>query len=356
MMEKIEMGVYYVVYFDVRKVLQLIIVSKNVSKIVSKEASMIDSRTIEFKREYVDDIKYAVIAFANTDGGKLYIGMNDDGTPQGVMDIDQTLLRISNMIRDVIRPDVTMFVDYNVETIDDKQIIVVTIQRGTSRPYYLYGMGVRPEGVYIRQGASSVPASETAILKMIKETSGDCYEDARSINQQLTFEKTSRYFKQRGIDFGDAQKRTMNLISQDGTYSNLAMLLSDQCVHEIKMAVFEGSKKTVFHDRKELTGSLLEQLEDAYAYIDILNKTHAEFHGLERIDKRDYPIEALREALLNAVVHRDYAISSPTLISIFDDRIEIVTVGGLIRGVTLEDIMLGIPSYVINISQMFFIA
>lgn len=88
---------------------------------------MIDSRTIEFKREYVDDIKYAVIAFANTDGGKLYIGMNDDGTPQGVMDIDQTLLRISNMIRDVIRPDVTMFVDYNVETIDDKQIIVVTI-------------------------------------------------------------------------------------------------------------------------------------------------------------------------------------------------------------------------------------
>lgn len=217
-------------------------------------------------------------------------------------------------------------------------------------------MGVRPEGVYIRQGASSIPASETAILKMIKETSGDCYEDARSINQQLTFEKTSRYFKQRGIDFGDAQKRTMNLISQDGTYSNLAMLLSDQCVHEIKMAVFEGDKKTVFHDRKELTGSLLEQLEDAYAYIDILNKTHVEFHGLERIDKRDYPIEALREALLNAVVHRDYAISSPTLISIFDDRIKIVTVGGLIRGVTLEDIMLGISVLRNQHLEMFFIA
>ena len=69
---------------------------------------------------------------------------------------------------------------------DGKNIVVLTVQRGTARPYYLYSKGVRPEGVYVRQGASSVPASETAILNMIKETSGDCYEDARSINQQLT--------------------------------------------------------------------------------------------------------------------------------------------------------------------------
>ena len=134
----------------------------------------------------------------------------------------------------------------------------------------------------------------------------------------------------------------MNIISQDGTYSNLGMLLSDQCVHTIKMAVFEGSKKSVFRDRRELNGSILEQLEDAYAYIDQFNRTRAEFEGLERIDKRDYPAEALREALLNAIVHRDYAISGLTLISIFDDRIEIVTIGGLVRGISFDDIMLGI--------------
>lgn len=303
---------------------------------------MIENKSTEFKREYTDDIKYAVIAFANTDGGKIYIGMNDEGTAIGVTNVDGTMLRVTNMARDVVRPDVTMFMECEAEVIDDKQVIVVTVQRGTSRPYYLHGKGVRPEGVYIRQGASSVPASQTAILNMIKETSGDSYEDALSINQELTFEKTSAYFQKKKIEFGDAQKRTMNIISPDGTYSNLAMLLSDQCVHSIKMAVFEGSQKSIFHDRKELNGSLLQQLEDAYAYIDSYNRTRAEFEGLERIDTRDYPAEALREALLNAIVHRDYSISSSTLISIFDNRIEIITIGGLVRGISFEDIMLGV--------------
>lgn len=305
---------------------------------------MQEGKTIEFKREYMDDIKYAVIAFANTEGGKLYIGINDDGTICGVSDVDNNMLKLTNMIRDVVRPDVTMFTDCTVEQIDGKQIIVLTVQRGTARPYYLHSKGVRPEGVYVRQGASSVPASETAILNMIKETSGDCYEDARSINQQLTFEKATDYFNKKGVDFGDAQKRTLNLISKDGTYSNLGMLLSDQCIATIKMAVFEGSKKSIFKDRKELMGSILQQLEDAYSYIDQFNHTRAEFEGLDRIDKRDYPPEAVREALLNAIVHKDYSVSGSTLISIFDDRIEFVTIGGLVRGISYDDIMLGVSA------------
>lgn len=304
----------------------------------------LENKTTEFKREYTDDLKYAVVAFANTDGGKVYIGINDDGSVQGVKDTDGTMLRITNMIRDVVCPDVTMFTECAVEEIDGQPVIVVNVQRGTARPYYLSGKGVRPEGVYIRQGASSVPASETVILNMIKETSGDCYEDARSINQQLTFEKADAFFAGRKVSFGDQQKRTLNIIGADGTYTNLGMLLSDQCVHTIKLAVFEGSKKTVFRDRKELTGSLLTQLENAYSYIDQFNRTRAEFEGLDRIDKRDYPAEALREALLNAITHRDYSFSGSTLISIFDDRIEFVTIGGLVRGLSFNDIMLGVSA------------
>ena len=304
----------------------------------------LENKTTEFKREYTDDLKYAVVAFANTDGGKIYVGINDDGSVQGIQNTDDTMLRITNMIRDVVRPDVTMFTECAVEEIEGQPVIVVTVQRGTARPYYLSGKGIRPEGVYIRQGASSVPASETAILNMIKETSGDCYEDARSINQQLTFEKAENYFAKRNLPFGEQQKRTLNIIGADGTYTNLGMLLSDQCVHTIKLAVFDGSKKSVFRDRKELTGSLLTQLEDAYAYIDQFNRTRAEFAGLDRIDKRDYPNEALREALLNAITHRDYSFSGSTLISIFDDRIEFVTIGGLVRGLTFNDIMLGVSA------------
>ena len=303
---------------------------------------MIENKITEFKREYMDDIKYAVVAFANTEGGKIYIGIDDNGTVRGIEDADATMLRITNMIRDAVRPDVTMFTECAVETMDEKPVVVLSVQRGTARPYYLAGKGIRPEGVYIRQSSSSVPASETAILNMIKETSGDRYEDARSINQQLTFEKAEDYFSKRKLSFGDQQKRTLNIIGADGTYTNLGMLLSDQCIHTIKLAVFDGSKKSVFRDRKELSGSLLTQLEDAYAYIDRFNRTRAEFEGLDRIDKRDYPSEALREALLNAITHRDYSFSGSTLISVFDDRIEFVTIGGLVRGLNFDDIMLGV--------------
>lgn len=303
---------------------------------------MLEGKNIEFKRQYTDDIKYAVLAFANTEGGTLYIGINDDGSVQGVENPDAVMLQVMNMIRDTIRPDITVAVDCSTELIENKHVVVLIIQREVARPYYLANKGIRPAGVYVRQGASSVPASETAILQMIKESSGDVYEEARSLNQNLTFKEAEAYFAKKHLQFGDAQKRTLQLISADGTYSNLGMLLSDQCISIIKLAVFEGSKKTVFHDRKELSGSLFKQLEDAYAYINQFNYTRSEFPGLERVDTRDYPPEAVREALLNAVIHREYGIGGPTLISIFDDRIEFVSIGGLVKGLSLADIKLGV--------------
>ena len=303
---------------------------------------LMENKTTEFKREYVDDIKNTVVAFANSDGGTLYIGINDDGSVCGVQNVDDTMLRVTNAVRDAVRPDITMFVECRNEVMEGKPIVSVTVQRGTARPYYLHGKGIRPEGVYVRQGASTVPATDAAILNMIKETSGDSYESARSLNQNLTFDEAAAFFKKRKVAFGKSQMRTLHLIGEDDNYTNLAFLLSDQCTHTIKLAVFEGSKKTVFKDRCELSGSILGQLNEAFAYIDRYNRTRAEFAGLDRVDMRDYPPEAVREALLNAIVHRDYSFRGSTLISIFEDRIEFVTIGGLVKGITLEDVKLGI--------------
>ncbi|MCC8061241.1 MAG: putative DNA binding domain-containing protein [Clostridiales bacterium] len=301
----------------------------------------IENKTTELKREYVDDIKNTIIAFANCDGGTLYIGVNDDGTICGIPDIDDTMLRVTNVIRDAVRPDITMFVECRNEVMDEKSVVCVTVGRGTARPYYLRGKEIRPEGVYVRQGASTVPATDTAILNMIKESS-DSYETARSLVQHLTFHKMTEFFKKRETAFGKNQMRTLHLIGEDGMYTNLAFLLSEQCTHMIKMAVFEGSRKSVFRDRQELSGSLLGQMEDAFDYIDRYNRTRAEFSGLDRLDRRDYPVEAIREALLNAIVHRDYSFSGSTLISIFEDRIEFITIGGLVKGITLDDVKLGV--------------
>ena len=108
------------------------------------------------------------------------------------------------------------------------------------------------------------------------------------------------------------------------------------------MAVFEGTDQSVFKDRREFSGSLFKQLEDVYSFIDLNNPIKATFNKLLRIDSRAYPDVAVREALLNSLVHRDYSFSSSTLISIYTDRIEFVSIGGLMPGIAIDDIMMGV--------------
>ena len=275
-----------------------------------------ESETVELKEVVVDDIRKEIIAFANCDGGKLYIGVRDDGTVVGVDNPDRTALQISNMARDAIKPDITMFMHYGTIEESGKKIVAIDIQRGTDRPYYIAKKGMRPEGVYVRQGYSAVPATDTAIRHMIKETDGDRFEAMRSLNQDLTFNAVKKAFEQRNVDFGVQQMRTLKIIDSDGLYSNLAMLL--------------------------FAGSLMQQMNDVYAFIDFRNQTHAAIEGLLRIDTRDYPEIAVREALLNLLVHRDYSFSASALISIYEDRIEFVSIGGLVPGIELEDVMAGI--------------
>ena len=301
-----------------------------------------ESETVELKEVVVDDIKKEIIAFANCDGGKLYIGVRDDGTVIGLDNADSVSLQISNMVRDAIKPDITMFLHYETIVENGKNVVVVDIQRGTDRPYYLAKKGMRPEGVYVRQGYSSVPATDTALRRMIKETDGDRFEAMRCLNQDLTFEATKKEFELRKTDFGAQQMRTLKLIDQDGLYSNLALLLSDQCVHTIKVAVFQGTDQTIFKDRREFTGSLMQQMNEVYDFIDFRNQTRATIEKLYRVDVRDYPEVAVREALLNLLVHRDYSFSASAFISIYEDRIEFVSIGGLMPGIDLEDVMVGI--------------
>ena len=301
-----------------------------------------ESETVELKEVIVDDIKKEIIAFANCDGGKLYIGVRDDGTVVGLDDPDGVSLQIRNMVRDAIKPDVTMFLHYKTIKEDGKEIVAVEIQRGTDRPYYLAKKGMRPEGVYVRQGYSSVPATDTAIRRMIKETDGDSFEAMRCLDQELTFEAAKKEFALRKVEFGSQQMRTLKLIDQDNLYTNLGLLLSDQCVHTIKVAVFQGTDQTIFKDRREFTGSLMQQMNEVYDFIDFRNQTRATIEKLYRIDVKDYPEIAVREALLNLLVHRDYSFSASALISIYADRIEFVSIGGLMPGIDLEDIMVGI--------------
>lgn len=177
---------------------------------------------------------------------------------------------------------------------------------------------------------------------MIMEKSGKSFEESRSLNQELTFDTLKAGMEKRNLEFGPMQMKTLKMVGGDGLYTNLALLLSDQCPYSIKTAIFQGCDNAVFRERKEFGGSVLKQLNDAYQFLDFYNKTRATFSGLEREDQRDYPEEAVIEALLNSIIHRDYLFSGSTIINMFDDHVEFNSLGGLVSGLSMEAIMMGV--------------
>ena len=299
-----------------------------------------ETENIEFKSQFTEEIYKEVIAFANTDGGIVYVGIDNDGNAIGLADVDQEYTRITNGIRDAIMPDVTMFVRF---TIQDNKIVRIAVSEGTNKPYYLKGKGLKPSGVYVRQGTSSVPASPEQIRRMIKESDGDMIEEMRSMEQGLTFEAAAAAFKRYGVEFGPEKYRALGVTQKsDELYTNLALIISDQCAHTTKVAVFGDESNTTFKDNKEFGGSIFKQLEDTYTYLMLCNKTAATFKGLERIEKQDYPEGALREALLNALVHRDYSFSGSVIINVNEAKMEFISIGGLLPGLSIDDIRIGI--------------
>ena len=301
-----------------------------------------ESLTLEFKRELTDAIKREIIAFANTQGGELYIGIDDDGTIIGLDNADKVLESVSSMLHDGIQPDILVHTFLEIIELEDKEVVKISIARGARRPYHLKAKGMKPSGVFIRYCTSVTNASEENIRQMIIESDGINYETMRSIQQELTFTEAGAVFNEQNIKFGPEQMRTLGLITDDGYYTNLGLLFSDQCEHTIKCARYLGNDKLEFQDRREFTGSILAQVEAAYEYLSLNNAKHAYFEGLKRIETESYPSYALREALINAVTHRDYSFSGSILIHLFQDRLELVSVGGLVKGLTLEDIELGI--------------
>lgn len=303
--------------------------------------SMYESERIELKEVYTPEVKKEVVAFANTNGGTIYVGVQDNGEITGIENPDFVMQQISNAVRDGIRPDVSMFTTIELAMKENKTIIKITVQQGTKKPYYLTDKGLKPSGVYVRSGTTSAPASEDAIRMMIKMTDGESFENNRSLVQDLTFASLNREMALRQLECSQVQMKNLGILTGDDIYTNLGLLVSDQCKHSIKFAVFQGLDKLVFKDRKELIGSLFDQLTDAFKTIDFYNGTKATFHELLRSDERDYPEEAVREALLNAIVHREYAFSGSTIINLFSDRLEIISLGGLVSGMSLEAAMLG---------------
>ena len=317
---------------------------------------MLENTTTEFKREFNEKVIHTMLAFINTEGGTLYLGLSDDGSVYGVEgDVDLEGRRITDSFRNNITPDPSPFFNLEPEKRDGKLIIKITVQQGSAIPYCYTKYGLVPQGVYVRIGSNTVMATREHIRQMIKDNSAGQFIADLSIEQNLTFEYADKVFSDKDVKFGQQQKQSLGLIHPDGRYTNLALILSDQCPYTTKAAIFEGVNKERFKDRKEFTGSIFKQIDDVLAYLHVFNRVYGTFEGAYRIDHSDYPDISMREAYINALIHRDYYIDGSIIISMFDDRLEFMSLGGIMPGVT-HDLMLAGVSVTRNekLAQIFY--
>lgn len=175
-----------------------------------------------------------------------------------------------------------------------------------------------------------------------EDPEGEYFESQRSSEQKLSFKAAQAEFSLRKVDFSPGQMGPLKLVNQDGFYTNLALLLSDQCPYTNKVALYQGTDQRHCHEVREYFGSIFEQMNSIYQFLQEHNQTTGGRDYLLSIEQKAYPEMALREALMNHLVHRDYSYSASSLINLYEDRMEFISVGGLLTGMELDDVLAGI--------------
>ena len=305
---------------------------------------MQENENIEFKELYTENIYKEIVAFLNSGSGTIYIGYNDNGELIGLENVKETEEKISNGIRGKIVPDCSVFVSINNATLDNKDYIIINVSKGVNI-YSLKDKGII-KGTYIRNGSCSMPATEETVKQMIIKNSNITFETSVANNQNLTFNYIREAFMGINIDINNKNiMKNLFMLDNNGNYTNLALLLSDQCPYTVKVATYQSVNKTNFLDRKEFGGSLLEVYDKTLSYLKINSATYGLIDSSIREDIEEYPEFILREIILNSLIHRDYSVLTSNIINIYkDDSIEFISYGSLYGNITIEDILAGLST------------
>lgn len=310
-----------------------------------------EGKNVEFKEELPSSqaIAKTVIAFSNTGGGKLIIGVNDQGKVTGLkpeVDILELQDKVASIIYDNCYPNVLP--DIYTTTIDNQVLLVIEVYRGNLLPYYLKKYG-KNEGVYIRIGATNRKASYENILELERQRMNLSYD--QEANREVAFHTldlssiSERFAKVNKSLDKSVMKNLKLILEENGTLypSNGLLILLGKFEHvRMKCSRFKGITMDVFLDRKEYDGDLFTQLENTEKFIKNHIRLGSEIKGLQREDQYELPIEAIRESLVNAVVHRDYSNDGRDIkIGIYDDMVNIVSPGSFPSTITQEDLLEG---------------
>lgn len=294
---------------------------------------MRETRTLEFKETITNTFLKTVSAFSNYDGGTILFGVDDDGNIKGLPDVKQACLDIENKINDSITPQP----DYTFEIQNNDQTIKLTVKSGLQKPY-LY-----KSKAYKRNDTATIEVDTLEFSRLVLDGKNIRFEELPCKEQELCFEILHRKLKEniRIENFDKDTLKTLNLYDDVNGFNNAAGLLADKNHFPGIDIVKFGENISIIQKRAtfekvsvlEVYEKAIEVFRDYYQYEVI--------QGADRKKMEKIPEAAFREAIANALIHRVWDVDSQIRVSMFDDRIEIVSPGGLPSGITEEEYLSG---------------
>ena len=304
---------------------------------------MLEDGSTEYKKEYTEKIIKSLVAFSNTSGGKIILGIDDEMQTIGLSDPDDTAKKCVAAVADSVRPDITMTTKVTVNENGGKPLVIIDVREGDKKPYYIREKGLRAEGVYVREGSSSVPVTEERFQQMVMNAKSQAFENHISFVQDLTFDYLRSKFEGQLLTLTDDNMESLH-IRKGNEYTQLGYILSDQYDQPLKIAAFVDEYRSEFIDRNEFRGCILKQMDEALAFISRYNRTASVIKGTYREDVKEFSEVSIREAMANAIVHRDYSLDDSILVSVYPRKITITSPGGMRRPYTLEELTRGVSS------------
>ena len=303
----------------------------------------IENHRLEFKRQLTDKLEREAVAFLNSrDGGVILIGVDDSGTAIGVDNADDIQLKIKDRLKHNIIPSTMGLFDVAVQSEAGKETIQITLAGGLEKPYYLSKMGMSSKGCFIRIGSATEPMPQGMIEDLFASRIRNSIGSISSRKQNLTFEQLKIYYNETPYQLNDQFAHNLELLAADGSYNYAAYLLSDNNGCSIKVAKYAGTTRVDLLENEEYgycclvkaTKAVLEKLK-------IENRTFAQITDAERIERKLIDPVALREAVINAIIHNDYSNEVPPKFELFSDRLEITSAGKIPSGFTEDEFFMG---------------
>ena len=304
----------------------------------------IETNRQEFKETLTDTLEREVVAFLNSSGGKIYIGIRDDGTVIGVNDADAMQLQVKDRLINNIRPGIMGLFDIFVEQYEDKQVVVINLAGGPVTPYYIRKYGRSEKGCFIRIGSASQPMTEEHIQTLMQQGQRVSLLNMPSRHQDLTFNQLKIFYEENGKLLNANFAKTLDFLTSDGKYNQLAFLFADNNNISIRIAKWWGTDKIDLRENEEYGNcSLIKAMQKVLDKFDIENITQARKVGIgPREEKKLVDNKALREAIVNAFAHNDYTTGDTPVFEIFSNRFEFTTYGGLVAGLTQDEFFSGV--------------